>query len=266
MNHTGVRSTRSRRHALTRSGSTAAYISAVEHPVPAGPLAVRWRSLHVDPPEAGALGRARAVIENAGSAAWRGLSLSYHWLDERGNPIVWDGIRTPVEAAPGERREVDAPLRAPIPPGRYRLTFDLVDEHRFWLAELGNYVPELELNIRPRSPDAARAFVGDAAPAPDWNERAAATHREGYAAVGGSVQLEGRFLNRRPRDLEPYTPGGGRNPTFPHPLVCPSLLPPLEPNAEVAGLPAWRPEGDEPWIYDARLRVTLRPRSDRRHA
>ncbi len=237
-----------------------------EHPVPAGPLAVRWHSLEVDPPEAGALGLARAVIENAGSAAWRGLSLSYHWLDERGNPILWDGLRTPVAAAPGERREVDAALRGPIPPGRYRLAFDLVDEYRFWLAELGNHAPELEVEVQPRAAEAARAFLGDAEPAPDWHERATAAHREGYAAVGGSVEWDGGLLSRKPGELAPYDAGGGRNPTFAHPLVCPSLLPPLEPNAEVAGLPAWQLEGDEPWIYDARLRVTLRPRSGRRRS
>jgi hypothetical protein len=237
-----------------------------EHSVPAGPLAVRWHSLDVDPPEAGALTTARAVVENAGSAAWRGISVSYHWLDERGNPIVWDGLRTAVEAGPGERREVEAPVRAPIPPGRYRIAFDLVDEHRFWLAELGSYAPELEVEVRPRSADGARSFLGDAEPAPDWEERAAAAHREGYAAVGGSLDWEGGLLSRRPSELQPYEPGGGRKPAFAQPLVCPSLLPPLEPNAEVAGLPAWQPEGDEPWIYDARLRVRLRPRSGRRRS
>jgi hypothetical protein len=229
-----------------------------EHPVPAGPLAVRWHSLHVEPPEAGTLGHLHAVVENAGSAAWRGLNVSYHWLDERGNPIVWDGIRTGVEAGPGQRVEVAAPVRAPIPPGRYRIALDLVDEHRFWLAELGNFTPELELEVRPRTTDGARGFLGDAEAAADWQERARAAHAEGYAAVGGSVDWEGGLLRRRPRELEPYTPGGGRNPAFPHPLVCPSLLPPLEPNAEVAGLPAWRPEGHEPWLYDARLTVRRR--------
>jgi hypothetical protein len=228
------------------------------HPVPAGPLAVRWHSLDVDPPHAGALGRARAVVENAGSAGWRGLSLSYHWLDERGNPILWDGIRTAVEAAPGERREVEAPVRAPIPPGPYRLAFDLVDEYRFWLAELGNHAPELELEVLPRPSLDARPFLGSAEPNEDWQERAYAAHAEGYAAVGGSVEWEGGLLRRRPSELEPYAPGGGRNPAFQHPLVCPSLLPPLEPNTEVFGLPAWRPEGDEPWLYEARLSVRLR--------
>jgi hypothetical protein len=79
--------------------------------------------------------------------------------------------------------------------------------------------------------------------------------------VGGSVEWIGRRLRRAPKELEPYAPGGGRNPAFAHPLVCPSLLPPLEPNAEIAGLPAWRPEGDEPWVYDARIRLRLRLRS-----
>jgi hypothetical protein len=55
-------------------------------------------------------------------------------------------------------------------------------------------------------------------------------------------------------------PGGGRHPRFPHPLVCPSLLPPLEPNTEVAGLPAYRPDGDEPWMFDGRMVLRLRER------
>jgi hypothetical protein len=55
--------------------------------------------------------------------------------------------------------------------------------------------------------------------------------------------------------LRDYPAGGGRNPRFPRPLVCPSLLPPLAPNCEVEGLPAWRPEGDEPFMYDGRLRL-----------
>jgi hypothetical protein len=209
---------------------------------------VRWHALEVAPVQAGALAHARVTLENAGAAPWRDLSVSYHWLDDRGNPIVWDGIRHPVSAAPGERVEQELRVRGPIPPGRYKLAFDLVDEHRFWLAELGNYAPELDVDVVERDAAAARLYgaEGDV-------EQIAAAHREGYAAVGGSLEMR-----RRPRELEPYAPGGGRNPAFEHPLVCPSLLPPLEPNAEVEGLPAWRPEGDEPWLYDARIR--LRPR------
>jgi hypothetical protein len=209
---------------------------------------VRWHAYELQPVQAGAVARARVVLENAGTAPWHDLKVSYHWLDDRGNPIVWDGIRHAVSAAPGEQVERELDVRGPIPPGRYRLAFDLVDEHRFWFAELGNFTPELEVQVRERDASGARLFGAEG----DMKVIAAA-HREGYAAVGGSIDIR-----RRPRELEPYEPGGGRNPTFAHPLVCPSLLPPLEPNDEVAGLPAWRPEGDEPWTYDAR--ITLRPR------
>jgi hypothetical protein len=231
-----------------------------EHPVPAGPLAARWLGYELEPPQAGTLTRARVAIENAGSAPWRNLNLSYHWLDERGNPIVWDGLRYEVSAAPGERVEQNLQLRGPIPPGRYRLAFDLVDEQRFWLAELGNFTPEIEIQVAPRDATSARAHLPpDANLDPDWEERVYAAHAEGYAAVGGSIDT------RRPStELEPYASGGGRNPAFAHPLVLPSLLAPLEPNTEVAGLPAWQPEGDEPWVYDARIRLRLRLRSGRR--
>jgi hypothetical protein len=212
---------------------------------------VRWRAYELGPVQAGALAHARVELENAGTAAWRDLNVSYHWLDERGNPIVWDGIRHPVSAEPGALVERDLQVRGPIPPGRYRLAFDLVEEGRFWLAELGNFAPELDVDVAPRDATGAQLFDADGD-----TDRIAAAHREGYAAVGGSIEMR-----RRPRELEPYEPGGGRNPAFPHPLVCPSLLPPLEPNAEIAGLPAWRPEGDEPWLYDARIRLRPRLRS-----
>jgi hypothetical protein len=224
-----------------------------EHPVPAGPLAVRWHAYELDPVQAGALAHARVALENAGTAAWRDLNVSYHWLDDRGNPIVWDGIRHPVAAEPGERIEHDLQVRGPIPPGQYKVAFDLVEEGRFWLAELGNFAPELDVDVTPRDATGAQLFDADGD-----TDQIAAAHREGYAAVGGSIDVR-----RRPRELEPYEPGGGRNPAFAHPLVCPSLLPPLEPNDELAGLPAWRPEGDEPWLFDARIRLRPRLRSSK---
>jgi hypothetical protein len=237
------------------------------------PLVVRWHGLELDPLQAGTSQLATVELENAGSATWRtrgpedGVFLSYHWLDERGNPIVWDGPRTPLESPvePETRTRVPLRLRAPIPPGRYRLAVDLVEEHRFWLGELGNEPLEREIDVAPRDADAARAFLGDGAdPAPGWEEHVRRLHEEGYTAVGGALAAETGLLRRPDPQLEPYAPGGGRNPAFAHPLVCPSLLPPLEPNAEVAGLPAWRPEGDEPWIYDARATIRLRSRSGRR--
>jgi hypothetical protein len=235
-----------------------------------GPLVARWRMLERAPVQAGAFQLATVEVENAGTAAWRtrgaedGLFLSYHWLDERGNPIVWDGVRTPLERTvePGESLRQGLALRAPIPPGRYRLAVDLVEEHRFWLAELGNTPFEEDVDVARRDASEARAFLPEGAePADDWHARVRELHEEGYAAVGGAVEVR-----RGPPELAPYAPGGGRHPRFPHPLVCPSLLPGLEPNEEVAGLPAYRPDRDEPSMFDGRLVIRLRSRSGRRRA
>jgi hypothetical protein len=232
-----------------------------------GPLVARFIALERAPVEAGALQLATVEVENAGSAAWRtrgdedGLFLSYHWLDERGNPIVWDGVRTPLERTvePGESLRQHVALRAPIPAGRYRLAIDLVEEHRFWLAELGNTPLEEDVEVTRRDASKAHAFLpDDAEPSADWYERVRELHEEGYSAVGGAIDI------RREPELAPYAPGGGRHPRFPRPLVCPSLLPGLEPNAEVAGLPAYRPDRDEPSMFDGRLVIRLRSRSGRR--
>lgn len=232
-----------------------------------GPLVVRWHALDLAPVEAGARRLATVEVENAGSAAWRtrgaqdGIFVAYHWLDERGNAIVWDGVRTPLErpVEPGGRLRQEMTIRGPIPPGRYRLAVDLVEESRFWLAELGNAMLERDVDVAPRDAKRARTFFADGVePAPDWIERAHALHAEGFAAVGGSIEGDRGLFKRGAPELQAYAPGGGRHPRFPHPLVCPSLLPPLEPNDEVAGLPAYRPDDDEPWMFDARLVLRLR--------
>jgi len=233
-----------------------------------GPLVANWSSWTLEEPHAGSLSRARIEVENAGAATWRPhrIKLSYHWLDERGNAIVWDGIRTELETQvePGDTVVLAAHVRGPIPPGRYRLAFDLVEEGRFWLAELGNRPLELDVDVEPRDADGAVAHLPDSVePAADWHARVHAAHERGYAAVGGSLEVATGRFGRVPKALQPYAPGGGRNPAFGEPLVCPSLLPPLQANAEVAGLPAWRPEGDEPWLYDGTIKARLR--AGRRH-
>ena len=120
------------------------------------PLAPLWRDWTLAPQQAGARTTARLVLENGGSATWRshgkdGLQLSYHWLDRRGNAIWWDGLRTPFPrpVAPGETVEVDVLVDAPRPPGRYVLRFDLVEEHRFWLSEVGVETLDIELDVEP---------------------------------------------------------------------------------------------------------------------
>ncbi len=265
----------------------------MERPVPKGPLAVRWRGLELPELRAGALSEAVVRLENAGTATWRssedaGVRLSYHWLDELGNPIVWDGVRTRLErpVAPGEELAAPLPLRGPVPPGRYRLAVDLVDEGRLWFAEVGNAPLEADCEVGPRIPRALAARGGDpealaaqeeplvpeadaaavaylaeaAVPAPDWSRRVLDAHQEGYAVVAGSVAAPGRLLRRAPRELEPYAPGAGRVPGFPYPLVCPSVVKGVELSwaDDVSGLPAAHAPRDEPWVYDGRIRVATR--------
>jgi hypothetical protein len=263
-----------------------------EHPVPAGPLAVRWLAYRLPALPAGTEAPVRLRVRNAGSATWRsrgreGVQLSYHWLDDRGNAIVWDGPRSPLPrpVAPAEEIELQLAVRAPQPPGLYRLAFDLVEEHRFWFAEIGSHPLELDVEVSPRiaarrlaavvhggadaETSAALAaqeeplagadavatahLVAGAIPAPDWSRRILDAHAEGFAAVGGSIET-------RDSALRAWAPGGGRNPAFPHPLLLPSLLAGLEP-VEHQGLPAYVADG-EPTIFDGRIRLRL-PRGRR---
>ena len=266
-----------------------------EHPVPAGPLAVRWLAYDLNQPRAGVTTQARLRLENAGSAPWRsrgkeGVQVSYHWLDPLGNAIVWDGPRTalPRVVDPGEAVELDVPLVGARPPGSYRVAFDLVEEYRFWFAELGSTTLDVPVRVAPRiaerrlcvvvhggpDPETAAALaaqdepiaaegaaavahlVPGALPAPDWSRRLLDAHEEGYAAVGGAIDAESRTDRRR---LRVWAPGGGRNPRFEHPLLLPSLLDGRDPDW-YEGLPAF--SGSDS-LYDGRAVVRLRSRSGR---
>jgi hypothetical protein len=266
-----------------------------EHPVPAGPLAVRWIAYEIGEARAGLAARARVRLANAGSAPWRsvgreGIQLSYHWLDPLGNPIVWDGPRTPFEEVvrPGEEVELETAVLAPRPPGSYRLTFDLVSEYRYWFEELGSATLDLPLEVRPRIEarrlgvqvhgkrdselDAALAaqeellvsevpvamahLVPGAIPAPDWSRLILDAHAEGFGAVGPALEPGERGLRRR---LSAWAPGGGRNPRFDRPLLLPSVLAGIEVD-EHEGLPAY---GGADGLFEGRAVIRLRSRSGR---
>jgi hypothetical protein len=269
------------------------------------PLAPNWVACSLEPPHAGTTAVARVVVENGGSATWRsrddgGLLLAYHWLDPLGNPIVWDGRRTrlPRPVAPGERLEIDLGLDTPRPPGRYRLVVDLVEEHRFWLQEIGCAPLQLDVEVAPRiasrrlsvvihgetgeddvtrsalarqeevvlpagaDADAFAHLVTGAEPDPEWSRRVLDAHAEGFAAVGVAVIPAGSGLERRRarRRLAPWAPAG-RTPRFAAPLLLPSLLAGLEPETHL-GLPAYDgPDG----LFDGRVTIRLPTRSGRRH-
>jgi hypothetical protein len=266
-----------------------------DHPVPVGPLAVRWQAYELDEPRAGVAGKARLKLVNAGTAPWRsrgreGVQLSYHWLDPLGNAIVWDGPRTPFPHTvdPGEGIEIELAVLGPRPPGTYRLAFDLVEELRFWFQEVGSSPLEIPIEVRPRiserrlrvvmhgEPDSETAaalarqdealvtddaaavahLVPGAAPASDWSRLLLDVHEEGYAAAGGAVAAEARRDRRR---FAHWAPGGGRVPRFDQPLLFPSLLEGLEPEQH-EGLPSYTGPDS---LFEGRAVVRLRSRSDR---
>src|SRR4029079_11304167 len=247
MYQTGVRSTGSERAARTRSGAAMqGRVSLARatrpcrdiHSGAVEPLVPVWRGSTLAPQRAGARTTARVVLENAGGATWRsrgadGLQVSYHWLHTHGNAIVWDGTRTafPHPVAPGETIELDLPLDAPRPPGRYVLRLDLVEEHRFWLSEIGVPPHDLEVDVAPlieerrlavvvhggseprtdaalalqddpvvaERPTATAHLVAGAEPAPDWSRLVLDAHAEGWAAVGPAIAPLGGRLQRRRR-------------------------------------------------------------------
>ena len=273
-----------------------------EHPVPAGPLAVRWLGWNLlQPARAGALTEVDVELENAGSAPWRRIEVSYHWLDDRGNAIVWGEIWAPITRTvePGGTSRQRLEVRAPLRTGPHRLALDLVDEGRYWFSEVGNTRLEVEVVVEPRverrlavvftpgppelvaeseqalaEQEEALVARGDESalghlapgclPAPDWSRRVLDAHQQGYAVAAGSVEPLGW---RKPKTLAPWAPGTGRIPGFAQPLVCPSLVHGGEPwrwTEDVEGLPALEHPRREPWLYDGRIAIRARLRSGRR--
>jgi hypothetical protein len=227
-----------------------------------GPLAVRWGAPPWAALQAGTTTFVAVELTNAGTLPWSDqVFLASHWLDDRDNPIVWDGPRNVVPPlAPGESASVEAKIRMPIPPGRYRLAFDMVAELRAWFSELGSPMLTHDVEVGKRDGDPNATLPTSIEPAPEWEQRVRAAHAEGFGVVAGAIDWAGSLLHRPPRELAPYAPGPGRVPGFSSPLLCPSVLPgiELEPLGEVAGLPAFAAPQGEPWVYDGRIVLHVR--------
>jgi hypothetical protein len=79
-------------------------------------------------------------VENCGPETWRwgwqrrGIRLSYHWWTLDGQPLTFDGVRTPLPAdiRPGESVLVATNVIPPAATGRYLLDIDLVHEEVRW--------------------------------------------------------------------------------------------------------------------------------------
>jgi hypothetical protein len=65
------------------------------------------------------------------------VNFSYHWLNQKGAPVVFEGLRTPLpqDLKPGESVNLNAAIQAPAKPGKYTLELTLVQEQAAWFPE-----------------------------------------------------------------------------------------------------------------------------------
>lgn len=126
------------------SGAELLYLGSPEH-VAADVYALDWGLVQAPEtmaPDTEAL--IKVELFNRSAAAWSGqgsarVKLAYHWLDEAGQMLERDGLRTelPGVVAPGSAIQVEARIRAPERPGIYLLELDPVFEYVAWFSEKG---------------------------------------------------------------------------------------------------------------------------------
>jgi Wzt C-terminal domain/Sulfotransferase family len=94
-------------------------------------------------------------LKNASTQAWEStdqyeIKLSYHWEDQNGNMVLFEGIRTPL---PVQKIPIDETISAlvriaaPATCGRYRLILMVMQEKWCWLDQKGFTPARLELNV-----------------------------------------------------------------------------------------------------------------------
>ena len=82
------------------------------------------------------------ALTNTGGKTWdpdasQPFLFSYHWLlPDEDRVVSWEGLRTrfPAPVPPGETVKLLALVEAPREPGRYRLLWDVEQEHRLWFS------------------------------------------------------------------------------------------------------------------------------------
>ena len=80
-------------------------------------------------------------ITNTGIRPWpaggdQPVRLGYHWYDENGNTVLWEGARAALssDVASGQATTLDVSVRAPQTNGTYTLAWDLVQEGAGWFS------------------------------------------------------------------------------------------------------------------------------------
>jgi hypothetical protein len=96
-------------------------------------------------------------VFNQSGQVWKGdvfhrINLSYHWLKDSGEVLVYDGLRTPLpEGGVGPGRSLAAKIlvEAPWEAGKHALVLTMVQENVGWLEEIGFEPARVEVEVLP---------------------------------------------------------------------------------------------------------------------
>ena len=77
------------------------------------------------------------------------VDLGYHWYDQLGKVVVWEGLRTklPADLRPGQAVTLQAQVQSPPDGGTYSLRFDLVLEGVSWFSAKGTPTANLTATV-----------------------------------------------------------------------------------------------------------------------
>jgi O-antigen ligase len=126
----------------------------------------------------GGVSRVPLTITNRGRLDWSSHTespffLSYHWMvDDAERYVVFDGVRTPFDAtvSSGATVAMEANVRAPRRPGRYRLVWDVVQERRTWFSDEPGSTASIS-RATVEGPALAGALQPFPRPKPGWRPR-----------------------------------------------------------------------------------------------
>ena len=105
---------------------------------------------------AGRPAKIHVLVENLSALTWvsgevQPVFACYHWIDQTGNVIIYDGIRSrlPEAIEPAARKQVPVSIIAPPVAGDYTLEVTLVHEQLVWMEEDGLTTLRLAVTVDP---------------------------------------------------------------------------------------------------------------------
>ena len=111
--------------------------------------------------QAGGMGTTKVGVTNLSTYKWLAagresdgqgsVKLSYHWHDDSGNIVQWEGERThlPSDLEPQNSANADMRIFAPFAPGTYTLEITLVLEGIAWFNQKGSAPVRLPVRVEP---------------------------------------------------------------------------------------------------------------------